>query len=47
MEEWEKIKSAKNRYTTINSWWDEYAKPQIKFFFIKIGREEKQKTMGY
>ena len=47
IEEWEKIKSAKNRYTTINSWWDKYAKPQVKIFFIKIGREEKQKTMGY
>ena len=46
IEEWGKIKSAKNRYATINCWWDKYAKPQIKSFFIKIGREEKQKNYG-
>ena len=45
-EEWGKIKSAQNRYANINTWWDSHAKPQIKKFFIKIGREEKQKKYG-
>ena len=44
--EWEKIKSAKNRYENINIWWDRYAKQQIKRFFITIGREERQKKYG-
>ena len=44
--EWGRIKSFKNRYANINSWWDSYAKPQIKNFFMRIGREEKQKKYG-
>ena len=34
-EEWGKIKSAKNRYTNINNWWDSHAKTQIKRFFYE------------
>ena len=45
-EEWEKIKSVKNRYTNVNNWWDKHAKPQIKKFFVKIGKEENQKKYG-
>ena len=45
-EEWERIASLKSRYTNSITWWDKVAKPQIKTFFIKVGREEKQKKYG-
>ena len=44
--EWSKITSTINRFPNINKWWDNYAKSQIKSFFIKIGKEENQKKYG-
>ena len=44
--EWERIKSSKNKYESINEWWDKYAKMEIKHFCIKISKKEKQKNMG-
>ena len=45
-EEWVKLTSTINRYPNINKWWDNYAKPQIKSLFVKIGKEQKQFKYG-
>ena len=44
--EWGKIKTFISFYDSINTWWDMYAKKQIRFFFIKIGRDEAQMKYG-
>ena len=45
--EWNRIKSFIEFYDSINTWWELYAKYQIKKIFIEIGREENQKNMVY
>ena len=45
-EEWGKLISVINSYPNINVWWDKYAKTKIKFFFIKIGKEQMQRKYG-
>ena len=44
--EWEKIKTSKNKYRNINDWWDNFAKSEIKHFFIRISKRENQRKYG-
>ena len=44
--EWDRIKTSKNNYNSINEWWDGYAKKEIKTFFIKISKREIQHKYG-
>ena len=44
--EWERIKAAIGFYSSINIWWEKYAKRQIKLFFKKVGKVENAKTYG-
>lgn len=44
--EWGKMKNVINNYDSINTWWDMHAKKQIRFFFIKIGKDEAQMKYG-
>ena len=44
--EWDKIRSSKNNYDTINQWWDKFAKKEIKQFFVKISKKENQRKSG-
>ena len=45
-DEWERIKTSKNKYRNLNEWWDKYAKLEIKHFCIKISKKEKQRKYG-
>ena len=40
--EWQKMKCVINKYDSINTWWDMYAKKQIRTFFTEIGKQEYQ-----
>ena len=44
--EWGRIRNIISFFDTINDWWELYAKPQIKRFFIDKGREESRKKYG-
>ena len=44
--EWRKYCLNIKFYKDINSWWDTYAKKEIKFFFIKKGKELAKKKYG-
>ena len=44
--EWQKMKCVINKYDSINTWWDMYAKKQIRTFFIEIGKQEYQMKQG-
>ena len=43
---WVKLKSNIKNFPNINIWWDKYAKSQIKSFFVKVGKEQKQYKYG-
>ena len=44
--QWNSICLDKNRYQNINVWWDQYAKKEIKSFFIKKGKAISNKKYG-
>ena len=44
--EWQKMKCVINKYDSINTWWDMYAKKQIRTFFTEIGKQEYQMKQG-
>ena len=45
-DEWQKMKCVINKYDSINTWWDMYAKKQIRSFFTEIGKQEYQMKQG-
>ena len=44
--EWDKIKTKIGFYESINTWWEMFAKHEIRNFFKKVGKEEKLKKYG-
>ena len=42
-EKWIYLTSFIVRYNSVNEWWESYAKKQIKFFFIEMGKIENRK----
>ena len=45
-EVWNQWCLSKDQYSTVNEWWDLYVKKQIKFFFVKEGKEVMNKKYG-
>ena len=37
---WNIFQLKKNSYTNIIQWWEEFVKPQIKYFYINVGKEQ-------
>ena len=43
---WNIFQLKKNSYTNIIQWWEEFVKPQIKYFYINVGKEQNKLKKG-